>query len=268
MIAWFLRKKKEVSSETKKSSDDFVSLSSHELRSPLSIIRWYTEILLDEDAGPLTEDQRKYLKVIEASNQRAIDLVRSLLNVSRLDLDTFSVSPEEVSVSNIINECITSCKPIADQKVITVNFADNDTNFPILLDKRLTSLVIKNILLNAVSFSKHNGKVLVERVLVQKGKEIGGRKVTEESVVVTIKDNGIGIPFEDQSKIFSKMFKARNVKDSDTTGSGLGLYIAKTVMDITGGSLWFISSAEEGSTFFIAFPTKGMKKKAGTTTLD
>lgn len=268
MIAWFLRKKKEVPSETKKSSDDFVSLSSHELRSPLSIIRWYTEILLDEDAGPLTEDQRKYLKVIEASNQRAIDLVRSLLNVSRLDLGTFSISPEEVSVPNIINDCIASCKSVTDQKVVTINFTDNDTNFPILLDKRLASLVVKNVLLNAVSFSKQGGVVLVERMLVQKGNEIGGRKVTEESVIVTIKDKGIGIPLEDQNKIFSKMFKARNVKDSDTTGSGLGLYIAKKVMDITGGSLWFISDVEEGSTFFIAFPTKGMKKKNGTTTLD
>jgi signal transduction histidine kinase len=171
-------------------------------------------------------------------------------------------------VPNIINDCIASCKSVTDQKVVTINFTDNDTNFPILLDKRLASLVVKNVLLNAVSFSKQGGVVLVERMLVQKGNEIGGRKVTEESVIVTIKDKGIGIPLEDQNKIFSKMFKARNVKDSDTTGSGLGLYIAKKVMDITGGSLWFISDVEEGSTFFIAFPTKGMKKKNGTTTLD
>src|SRR3954466_1820549 len=98
MLDWFNRKK-EVTNE--EGTVDFVSLSSHELRTPLSVIKWYTEMLLDEDAGPLTEEQRKYLKTIESSNQKAIDLVRSLLNVSRLDLGTFCIVPANVQLKDV-----------------------------------------------------------------------------------------------------------------------------------------------------------------------
>ena len=106
MITWFKDKKKIRVPLSPKKKDDFTSISSHELRTPLSIIKWYTEMLLDEDAGPLTEEQRKYLLTIESSNQRAIDLVRSLLNVSRLELGTFSITPTEVLVTESVEELL------------------------------------------------------------------------------------------------------------------------------------------------------------------
>ena len=119
MINWLFGKKKHVRRVAKK-GDDFVSLASHELRSPLSIIKWYTEILLDGDAGPLTEDQQKYLRLIESSNQRAIDLVRSLLNVSRLDLGTFSVSPVEVSILVLVQEISKSLQGLSSKRNVSI----------------------------------------------------------------------------------------------------------------------------------------------------
>ena len=268
MITWFSRKKNQASNGTGTSSDDFVSLSSHELRSPLSIIKWYTEILLDGDAGPLTDDQRKYLTVIETSNQRAIDLVRSLLNVSRLDLGTFSILPQEVSFQELLTDATASVSEASSLKNITIAQEVASDLPKIALDKHLALLVIKQLLDNAITFSQKNSTISVIVSLVMPSTTIGGVMLTEKSILVTVADYGIGIPKKDQEKIFSKMFKASNVKDSDGTGSGLGLYTARSIMEQSGGKLWFVSEEGKGSTFYAAFSASGMPKKEGRTTLD
>lgn len=268
MLTWFSGKKKSTSSALSKGKDDFVSLSSHELRSPLSIIKWYTEILLDGDAGILTEDQRKYLTLIELSNQRAIDLVRSLLNVSRLDLGTFSVSPEEVSLVALLSEATTSLQSEISKKKIQVIVDNEDKIKNIQADKHLCLIVLKNLLSNAVFFSKEEGEVHVSLEFAAKKLEIAEMRIPEDSILLRVTDNGIGIPEADQSKISSKMFRASNVKDSDGTGSGLGLYITKSIIEYVGGKFWFTSQEGKCSTFYVTFPTRGMDKKEGKTTLD
>ncbi len=268
MIAWFFRKTQqpEILNE-KKGGDDFISLASHELRSPLSIIKWYTEILLDGDAGPLTEDQRKYLTTIESSNQRAIDLVRSLLNVSRLDLGTFSISPEEINFHSLIQEVKTMLSKEIEAKHLEFIEEEKSTK-SIQADKNLCLAVVKNIIANAVIFSKDGGKIFITTSLVSPNEKVGDTVVKEESVLISVRDTGIGIPEADKPKIFSKMFKASNVKDSDMIGSGLGLYITKSVLEYTSGTISFISTEGVGSTFFVTLPTRGMEKKEGRTTLD
>lgn len=268
MITWFSRKKKVAHHPSKKGSDDFVSLSSHELRSPLSIIKWYTEILLDGDAGPLTEEQRKYLTTIESSNQRAIDLVRSLLNVSRLDLGTFSILPEEVSIPSLVLEVRSIFESGISKKNLLVSVNGDTAIQSIHADKHLCLMVIKSLFSNAVLFSKDNGKVDVSYSKISAGTTVNGKMITEESILLSVADNGIGIPEEEVSKIFSKMYKASNVNDSEIVGSGLSLYIAKTILEYVDGNIWFSSTLEEGSTFYVTFPVKGMKKKEGRTTLD
>ena len=268
MIAWFSSKKKTEAHESRK--DDFVALSSHELRSPLSIIKWYTEILLDEDAGPLTEEQKKYLTVIENSNQRAIDLIRSLLNVSRLDLDTFSISPEELSIPDMVSSMVATFQSEALKKKIVIIEEKEERLQNILADKHLTTLVLKQPLTNAIAFSKIDSIIKVSIFCVSSGGTVGGMIVPLESIVVSVEDSGIGIPEADQSKIFTKMFRGSNVEDTTGSDSGLGLYIAKTVMNLpqVRGDMWFTSTVGQGTTFYIAFPTKGMKKKEGRTVLE
>lgn len=268
MIAWFSRKKKSQANTSRK--DDFVAVSSHELRSPLSIIKWYTEILLDGDAGPLTEEQKKYLTIIENSNQRAIDLVRSLLNVSRLDLDTFSISPEELSISDVVSELIAIIKPQASKKNIEIIEEKGQGLTSIKVDKHLSALVLKQPITNAIAFSNEGSTIKVSTSCVSSGEIVGHMAVPEESIVVSISDTGLGIPEADQSKIFSKMFRGSNVEDTIGSDSGLGLYIAKTIMNLpqVQGDIWFTSLVGEGTTFFVAFPKKGMKKKEGRTVLE
>ncbi len=268
MIAWFSRKEKQNLHNEKKEGDDFVSLSSHQLRSPLSIIKWYTEILLDGDAGDLTEEQRKYLTIIESSNQRAIDLVRSLLNVSRLNLGTFSVSPVEVSITEVISEAVSFFKKDAARKEVTIRAEEKDGGLKIQADKHLCLLVIKTLLSNAIAFSKQGGTATLGTAHVRRGETVGEMPLEEESIVISVTDSGIGIPDKDKSKIFSKLFRASNVKETEGSDSGLGLYVVKTIIDYVGGKVWFTSTVNVGTTFYIALPTKGMKKKEGTTTLD
>lgn len=268
MITWLSDKKQNTSSQHGLAKDDFTSLSSHELRSPLSIIKWYTEILLDEDAGPLNEAQKKYLAVIETSNQRAIDLVRSLLNVSRLELGTFSLSPEEVNFSLLVDEVLASLQEYAFKKEITLTFLKSEVTPLITLDKRATVLIVKQLATNAIIFSKPHGEVTLTVSLIHAGEFCNGVLVNEDSIVLSVADNGIGIPEEDHDKIFSKMFKAGNVNDSEISGSGLGLYILKTLVDYFGGSISFTSQKNVGTTFFVSFPLRGMPKKEGRTTLD
>jgi signal transduction histidine kinase len=266
MLTWFFGKKSTAPSSEKR-KDDFVSLSSHELRAPLSIIKWYTEILLDGDAGPLTDDQRKYLTVIETSNQRAIDLVRSLLNVSRLDLGTFSISPSDISLNDAMTEAVSLLTKESEKKHITILQEKGDIP-ELQADKHLCVTFTKHLLLNAIVFSPDNGTVELATSRVSAGTNVGGELVTENSIIITVKDNGCGIPEKDGNKIFTKMFKGSNVQETENTGSGLGLYIVKSIIEQTGGKIWFISQVGVGSTFFVALPLKGMKKKEGRTTLD
>ncbi len=258
MTLWFLRK------EEKKGKNDFISIASHELRSPLSIIKWYTEILLDGDAGPLTEDQRKYLTLIESSNQRAIDLVRSLLNVSRLDLDTFGISPEVVSLSSCIEEAISSIQETASQHSVEI-VTKSVTDSTLSLDRHLTVMMLRQLLLNAVLYSSSGGKVTL---VAQEEKKHDNEHLLSDSVVITVTDQGMGIPLSEQEHIFEKMFRAKNVKDSEIPGSGFALYVIKELLTRIGGAIWFSSREGEGSTFSIAIPRTGMPKKVGRTTLD
>lgn len=265
MITWFSEKQSTPSGNNKTSQNDFVSLSSHELRSPLSIVKWYTEILLDEDLGTLNETQKKYLGVIEASNERAIGLVRSLLNVSRLDLGTFSFSPEPLNLLTLLTEAKEEVGKLSKKNNPVV--IHGDQSLVVDADKKALLLVFKILLHNAVIFSQEQKEVSVSCEYIQDPQTFGGRTVSQDSFVVSVHDYGIGIPAEDQSRIFEKMFRARNVKESENEGSGLGLYIAKTIMEHAGGALWFVSN-QTGTSFFLSLPKTGMRKKEGKTTLD
>jgi signal transduction histidine kinase len=269
MIGWFRYlqgNKQDLQPDTK--GDNFVSLASHELRSPLSIVKWYTEMLLDGDGGELASDQIKYLKIIQSANQRSIDLVRSLLNVSRLDLGTFIISPEPLMLQEAAAGVVETLKSsLENGKVIFVE--EYEGTIPTLTaDKQLCVLVMRNIISNAVSFSQEGKTVLIRLSFIAKNQHVGGMNVAEDGILFSVQDSGIGIPDEDKGKVFSKFFRASNVRGSTSTGSGLGLYITKSIVQAIGGQIWFVSEKEKGSTFYITFPLRGMVAKEGSARLD
>lgn len=234
-----------------KAKTEFVSLASHQLRTPLSAVNWYTEMLLAGDAGKITDAQRKYLDEIAHGSQRMVDLVNTLLHVSRIELGTFKIEPEPVDVAALVRSVIDEQKPQIDGKKLHVRQYFSAGIPDIQADPKLLRMVFQNLLSNAVKYTDDGGRIDVS--ISAEGKELHA----------AVADTGWGIPKDQQDKIFTKLFRADNVKGRVTDGTGLGLYIAKSIVDRSGGSMWFESEEGKGTTFHVVLPIAGAKKQAG-----
>ncbi len=240
-----------------KAKTEFVSLASHQLRTPLSTVNWYTEMLLAGYTGEINEKQKKYLDEIYRGNQRMVELVNALLNVSRLELGTFVVEPEPTDIVVLAKSAIDEQKNVIDQKKL--KFSDHFANDvpKINVDPKLLHMVFQNLLSNAVKYTLEGGSI-----------EFGISLDKEKRYVnIRVADTGYGIPKNQQDKIFTKLFRADNVRKKDTEGTGLGLYIVKSIIEHTEGTIRFESEENKGTTFYISLPIEGMKKKEGTKAL-
>ncbi len=235
---------------------EFVSLASHQLRTPLSIINWYAELLLDGKMSKLDEEQEGQVKEIYDGSQRLVGLVNALLNVSRIDLGTFSVQPEKVQFMEFVRGIIHDLGPYAIKKRIDLKGSIPKEEMDLLVDPQLMRIVIENLVTNAIKYTPEEGSVEIA-VTVQK-----------DDVLVSVKDTGLGIPEDQKEKIFTKLFRARNVRNMAQEGTGLGLYVAQSIIQHSGGKIWFESEENKGSTFFVTLPLAGMKPKEGTKTID
>ena len=241
--------------EVDQAKTEFVSLASHQLRTPLSAINWYTEMLLDGDAGEITKDQENYLKEIYTGSQRMVDLVNSLLNVSRLELGTFIVEPAKAHLKDICEDVLKELDSQIKKKQqeVTTNY---DSKVPeMLVDPKLTRIIFQNLLSNAVKYTPDKGKVQVSIEINPKN---------DKEILIQVSDTGYGIPKHQQDKIFTKLFRADNVKKMESEGTGLGVYIIKQIIDTAGGKIWFASEEDKGTTFYITIPKSGMKKREGS----
>jgi len=235
---------------------EFVSLASHQLRTPLATVKWYVEMLLDEDVGKLHNQQKQYLKEIDIGNERMIDLVNALLNVSRIEMGTFAVDLEKADIGRIADEAIHELELQIKKKNLKLIKKYDKLLTKINLDSKLIDMVFHNLLSNAVKYTPKGGKILLEI------------KVNDPDILVSVSDTGYGIPKKDQGKIFTKMFRADNIKEKDTTGTGLGLYIVKSIVEKSaGGKIWFKSAKDKGTTFSFTIPLAGMKSNGGSKAL-
>lgn len=230
---------------------EFVSLASHQLRTPLTAISWFTELLLKKDIGKLNKKQEEFLKEIYASNKRMIDLVGALLNVSRIELGTLAVTPKLIDFVKIIRDVIDEFgAQIRRKKLKVIKYLEED--LPLInADANLIRIVFQNIISNAIKYTPNKGRI-----------EISLSRQSSD-VLFKVTDTGYGIPKYQQSKVFTKLFRADNVVGKETDGTGLGLYIVKAVVEQSGGVIWFESEEDKGSAFFITIPLKGMKTQKG-----
>ena len=238
--------------EIDKAKTEFVSLASHQLRTPLSTVNWYAEMLLAGDVGELNEKQKKYLDEVYRSNQRMVELVNALLDVASLELGTFVIEPELTDICKLTKHAIREQKPQIDAKKIRFSFSCGKSVSRIQADPKLLRMVIQNILSNAVKYTPEGGKIGFSITVADK-----------KNVLMKISDTGYGIPKNQQDKIFTKLFRADNVRDKDTDGTGLGLYIVRSIVENSGGKVWFKSLGGEenkGTTFFVTLPLKGKEK--------
>lgn len=249
-----------------RTKSEFVSLASHQLRTPLSTINWYLEMLLSGDAGRITKGQKTFLNEIAVGNRRMVALVNALLNVSRLELGHLTVVAEPSDFTALVKEVIDSAhEKIVQREIKVINSSEEVKDIP--LDTKYGRMVLENVFNNALKYTGPGGIVNVTLKKLKKGDEFGGRTMVEPSAGVAISDTGYGIPEEQQKKVFTKLFRADNVLDKDEEGTGLGLYIVKAILDQSGGEIWFESKENVGTTFYITLPLTGMKSQVGDKTL-
>lgn len=234
---------------------EFVSLASHQLKTPLSAIGWYAEAMLSQEVGGLNDKQKEYLKNLSDSNKRMVDLVNSLLNVSRLELGTFLVEPEPTNVSELAESVLIELAPAVEAKKIKLEKVYAPDVPKVSLDPKLARMIFQNLLSNAIKYTPQDGLVTLAISLA------------DEFLLIRVGDSGYGIPTNDQKKIFTKLFRADNIRETDAEGTGLGLYIIKSIVENSGGKIWFDSLEGKGTTFYVTLPLSGMERKAGSRAL-
>lgn len=239
--------------EIDKMKTEFVSVASHQLRTPLTSMNWYMEMLLAGDAGEMNNAQLEYINEVYRGSKRMVKLVNELLNVSRLETGRLKIAPEPVDLVQFIQEIIAEAEKLPKAANVDIIFEKPDKIEKVMVDPSLFRQVVHNFVTNAIRYSPVDKRTSVEVKL-----EVAG-----DSYQISVRDHGIGIPKEAQKRIFEKFFRADNAVGASAEGSGLGLYIAKMVMDAVGGKIWFESEEGKGTTFFASFPVSGMKSKAG-----
>lgn len=242
--------------EVDRMKTEFISLASHQLRTPLSAMKWFLEMLLGGDAGVLAKEQTEMIVNIRDSNERMIALVNSLLNLSRIESGRIIIEPTPTNVEELVRETLLDIGPRLKTKRqrLTVKVDDNIPN--INLDPKLIRNVLINLLTNAVKYTPKGGKI--EVFVLNKG----------ENIVFQVRDNGYGVLEKEKDKIFEKLYRGSNVVKLETEGTGLGLYIAKSIVESSGGEIGFESRENKGTTFWFSLPISGMKAKAGEVTVN
>ncbi|MBI2573972.1 MAG: PAS domain S-box protein [Candidatus Wildermuthbacteria bacterium] len=234
--------------EVEKMKTEFVSIAAHQLRTPLSAIKWTLRMLLDGDMGKLEENQKEFLLKTYRSNERMIELVNDLLNVTKIEEGKFLSQRVPLNIVDIVSSAVRSFKEEAAHKRIALRFSKPKTALPrISADEEKIRFAAQNLLDNALRYTQPGGSVVVN--LRQNGKQIEA----------SFQDTGIGIPAEEQRHVFEKFFRASNAKKIDTEGSGLGLYMVKNIIEAHGGQLSFATKENKGSTFVFVLPIAGRK---------
>ena len=249
--------------EIDQAKSEFISLASHQLKTPPTTIKLLTERLLEKRVGILTEKQREYFNDIRSANQRMIDLVNALLNVSRIELGAFTIQVDEKDAGAIVQSVLDESQSAADKKGLSVKTILPAEKVKLRLDESLFRMVINNLVTNAISYTAAGGAIEVRGETRKKGERLGGKLLADNYFVVTVSDTGYGIPEDQQGRVFTKFFRADNARAKQTDGTGLGLYIVKSVLEHCGGLIWLTSRENEGSTFYAAIPLTGMKARAG-----
>jgi two-component system phosphate regulon sensor histidine kinase PhoR len=223
-----------------KAKTEFVSLASHQLRTPLTSIGWYSELLMKEKSE-MSEKVLGFIEKIAHANSRMVELVSSLLDVSRLELGTFAITPVKVNVSNILTIVLDELKPLIEKKQMHIE-QKSEEHLSLIADEKLFTMILQNLISNAVKYTPAEGTV-----------KINIRKINN-NLQIDISDNGIGVTAEDKNRMFTKLFRAANAIKTETDGTGLGLYIVKQAVERLGGTIGFNSELGKGTIFNVTLP--------------
>ena len=230
--------------EANRLKTEFVNIVSHQIRAPLSNLKWAIEILMSGRMGEVEASQLEYFKIIRENTSRMSELAKDLLIVSRIEQGRLFFGKEAISLVSLTQEIMSRLKPLVQASNVEVEFEAKENLPEIWSDPSHIKLVVENLLENAIRYTGNKGKVIIRL------KKIGN------SLHFEVEDNGVGIPKEDQKYIFQKFFRAQNVLRYKTQGTGLGLYISRFIINREGGKIGFKSEENKGSTFWFTLPIK------------
>ncbi len=229
---------------------EFISLASHQLRTPLSAIRWYVELFQDEQKT-LNETQLSYLKEIDTGLGRMNELLETLFSAATLEGEAVKPTMQEVDATVLLHDIEKDCQTMARDTGVSCALALPQEKIVLSSDPTLLRIVFQTLLSNAVKYTP-------------KGKNIAiALEDTKDRVIFSVKDEGIGIPEAEQKRVFERFFRAKNVQKLVTDGTGLGLYICKSIVEKLGGEISFTSTENVGTTFTVSFPKKKGAEKKG-----
>jgi signal transduction histidine kinase len=229
--------------------DDFVASVSHELRTPLTSIRGYLELVLDGDVAELTEEQLRYLSVVDRNAGRLLRVVDDLLFAAQVDAGKVALEPGLTDLGEVVREAVEAARPVAVEHDVELTF-DADGPAELVGDRARLAQILDNLIANAIKFTPPGGKVEVRTFLAG------------DSGVVEVTDTGIGISAEDQERLFQRFFRAEGAILGAIDGTGLGLAIVKAIVDAHGGDLAVESIAGRGTTFRIGLPLERVQVAA------
>ncbi|MEM7538457.1 MAG: HAMP domain-containing sensor histidine kinase [Chloroflexota bacterium] len=256
----------------------FLSVAAHELRSPLASIYGFVELMFEDDFGSINDDQKQFLEIIQRSTQRLQSLTSNLLDITRIETGRVELDLRPLSALDLVEQVANELHPQLELKKQTIFFDVNANIERVLCDEARLVQILHNLVSNAIKYTHENGQItltlkmlteLPEAVLPVEDTTVAPSQPpaisispdslptpTQEHVYVlfAIQDNGIGISLDDQSHLFSSFFRASNVHLTQASGSGLGLQITKSLVELHGGHLWFESTEGVGTTFFVAIP--------------
>lgn len=228
--------------ELDKLKDEFVSLASHELRTPMSSIKGSLSLILEGYAGDISDKARKYLTAAFNENDRLVRLVNNLLNSSRIEAGRFTFTVSDVDLGKVITEVVANMQTAADEKKIYLKFETKEQDLMVRADNDKIREVVINLIGNALKFTTEGG------ITVSAAKKDG-------MVVTSVTDTGPGMSEEALQKLFKKFSQVHNTAEKPVGGTGLGLYISKQIVDGLQGKIWVESTVNKGSTFSFSLPT-------------
>jgi signal transduction histidine kinase len=223
----------------------FLSFASHQLRAPLTAIEGYTSMLLEGDFGEMTEKVKSSIQTIDGSSKSLVKIVNEFLDVSRIEQGRMKYEFTDFDVEKLAEEVVTELRPNVESKGLSFKFeSEPDQSYLINGDSGKIKQVIGNLLDNSIKYTPSGG------IEVHVGKK-------EDKILISISDTGIGIKNEDIPKLFSMFTRAKEASRTNVSGTGLGLYVAKQMIEANRGKVWVESAgAGKGSTFFIELPAK------------
>lgn len=243
--------------EIDRAKTEFVSIASHQMRTPLAAIKWFLELLLDGEAGKVTKEQQDFLTQINESTERMIELVNALLNVSRIESGRITVEPKLTNLVELAQKATAEVRTMFAKRKQNFNFiAPKDPLPDVRIDSKLIFEVITNLLSNASKYTPDEGNISIEINRL------------DTDVLFKIEDNGLGIPLGQQNRVFQKFFRGENITKKSTEGTGLGLYIVKAIIGSSGGRIWFESKENQGTKFFFTLPLAGSPEQIGERSIE